>query len=616
MKIDIDIQQKAIGIVKREKQEWEAATAFITDKVAFQMRNLIRQLRRNYWGIFEEPTDPQTGRKKIWAPLTETLVEAVVKNIDLDTKDINFRAKNPNAISFTGLVRAIVKNFLDKIYFGETLDEMERQLAIDGTAVWKTLEVYDEETKKKTLKIVPVDLLNVYIDPTSRSIQEAYRFTERALLGQDEVKSMDGWINTEDIEGTFGLSRTDESLSGTGQISGDSGTKLVDVWEMWGKMPKSLITGKKSDEAEEVEGHIVCSGLESAGKERVHLIEINKDNKKPYEEAWYTRVSGRWYGKGIAEKVMMLQLYLNIIVNIRINRSYVAQLGIFKIKEGRGITPAMLSRLAANGAIVVKEQDDIEQFVMKEASEASYRDEEGIQTWAERLTSAFEVVTGEKMPASTTATAIATQTRTAQSQFVLIKKGIGMFLQRWVKRHALPIIMKNIKKEDIIRITGDFEELRDMDERIVNELLYRKIGELNERGVNVGIEEIEMERQNMIEKLSKMDKDRYVKLINDIDFTEYDVQVFVTNEEVDKGVLVKDLISVLQTIVNVPQSNIDPAVIVRQIMDTMGLNVNQFQLKQAVGQLAGQAPQQINQSPRSEERRVGKECRSRWSPYH
>src|SRR5260370_28307294 len=25
---------------------------------------------------------------------------------------------------------------------------------------------------------------------------------------------------------------------------------------------------------------------------------------------------------------------------------------------------------------------------------------------------------------------------------------------------------------------------------------------------------------------------------------------------------------------------------------------------------------QIGQSPRSEERRVGKECRSRWSPYH
>src|SRR5256884_7709539 len=27
-------------------------------------------------------------------------------------------------------------------------------------------------------------------------------------------------------------------------------------------------------------------------------------------------------------------------------------------------------------------------------------------------------------------------------------------------------------------------------------------------------------------------------------------------------------------------------------------------------------PQQIEQMPRSEERRVGKECRSRWSPYH
>src|SRR3712207_4007798 len=46
------------------------------------------------------------------------------------------------------------------------------------------------------------------------------------------------------------------------------------------------------------------------------------------------------------------------------------------------------------------------------------------------------------------------------------------------------------------------------------------------------------------------------------------------------------------------------------------------QLTNGVIQVTVQTPAQLNfcqsqcQQPRSEERRVGKECRSRWSPYH
>lgn len=68
------LENQAIGLIRKEKTQWETATAYVTDKVAFQMRNLIRQLRKNYWGIFDNPIDPQSGREKIWMPLTESLV--------------------------------------------------------------------------------------------------------------------------------------------------------------------------------------------------------------------------------------------------------------------------------------------------------------------------------------------------------------------------------------------------------------------------------------------------------------------------------------------------------------------------------------------------------------
>lgn len=562
---EVEIEQQAISIVQREKSSWEDATAFITEKVAFQMRNLIRQCRKNYWGVFDEPVDPVTGRNKIWPPLTESQVEAVVKNIDLDTKDINFRAKNPAAIEITSVVRNIVKNELDDIGFGQQLDDLERRLAIDGTAIWKTLPDKDEDGSHH-IKIIPVDLLNVYIDPTAPSIKEAYRFTERSLMTVEEIQKQKDWINKDGIIPSTNLARNDSMMNGA--TAGVTSTnKYVDVWELWGAIPKSLITGKDEDKTIDVEGHVIVSGIEGKSP-KCHLIEENTE-ERPYEECWYTRVPGRWYGRGIAEKLLMLQVWLNTIVNIRINRSYVSQLGIFKIKKGAGITPQMLSRLAANGAVQVNTMDDIEQMVVQEASQASYTDESVIQNWAQKVTSAFDVVVGEAMPASTSATATALSAQGAQSQFSLVKEGIGLFLERWLECQAIPVIMKNITKGEIYRITGSAEELLAIDQMIVHKKIADKIDLATAAGLQAYMSEEAMmaEIQSELQKLQSMGQDRFIKLMKEADPMDFDVDVYITNEDMDKGVMSQNLIQAMQLAGPEYKDSI-----MRQLFDLMGLD--------------------------------------------
>lgn len=568
MEQQLNIAQEAAGILKRETSAWDTATAFITEKVAFNMRNLIRQCRKNYWGIFDEPIDPTNGRKKTWVPLTETMVEAAVKNIDLDTKDITFRAKKVSSIGFVPLIRAIVQNALQEARFGEALDDAERRLAIDGTQVWKTTSEKDKEGKR--LRIRSVDLLNVYIDPTAPSIQEADAFIERALYTLDDFKRQakeEKWINTENVKGTQGLPRTDGTVNMTSRATSGE-TPFVEVYERWGKMPKSLMTGKQEDADTLVDGHIICSRDSSEWK--THLV-AEYNGEKPYEEAWYTRVPGRWYGKGIAEKLIMIQSWINTIVNIRINRAVVSQLGIFKIKRGSGITPQMISRLAANGALLVKDTSDIEQFVMQEASQSSYQDEEDAKTWAERVTSAYEAITGEALPASTTATQSALQSRSAQSQFVLIREGIGMFLERWMDCQALPIIMKNVTKGDLIRLTGDPSDLRVLDDTIVHELAARALEKSNtslaqgDMNGAVDASAFELEIQRAREQLSRMGSDRYMALVNNLDPEDFDCKVEITNESVDKGVLVSNLMTMLQAAPEYRDA------IIQQTFDTLGL---------------------------------------------
>lgn len=589
--IPSDIEKEAIRLIDEERTTWETTVAYVTDRVAFNMKNLIRQCRKNWWGVFDQPVDPQTGRAKVWVPLTESVGETVVKNIDLDTKDINFTAKKPAAVKFTSLVRSIVRNYLDEIDFGEKLDELENIVARDGTCVWKIFETKKDGKLKTDIRIV--DLLNVYLDPTSPSIQEAYRFTERALLYPDEIRDMTGWLNL-DVEGVLSLPRNDGFYQNRGNFL--STVKSRDVWESYGKYPKYLKTGNKDDKKIDLDLHIVVSGLE-AGKPVVHLIK-EYDGLKPYEEAWYAKVPGRWFGKGVSEKLMMLQIWINTIVNIRINRAYVSQLGLFTIRRGSGITPQMISRLAANGAVVVNSADDIKQLAMEEASASSYKDEANAQDWAQRVTSAYEVVTGEQLPSETSATATAIQSRSAQSQFALVKEQIGMFLQRFLKRHCIPTILKNLTHGDLVRMALEPEELVAWDSALVDAGLYEELDARAKMNVFVNPEEVMTERDRVLAKFKTYGIDRFTTLLKNPDFALYKVAVDITNESIDKGVVAQNLIQALTAAPEYREQ------LLPMLFDLMGIPFTPIKPQAPMlpnGQPAGQGAQPTPASPQTQQ---------------
>lgn len=539
------IYARAIGIVRGEKQRWEVATAFVTDRVSFKMRQLIRICRKNYYGIFDTPVDQYTNLEKTWYPLTEINVEAVVKNIDLDQKDIQFRSKTPNGYEITEITRAAVKDKLSSIYFGQKLDDFERNLAIDGTAVWKT---YEENGK---LIVKPVDLLNIYMDPTTPSIQEAYRFTERTMLFPEEIQGMTGWMNTAELDYNVpeGIPRVDPYwMNRSSQVN--SNVRMWDVYEMWGMIPESLITGNVSDNTKECPGHIVVSGIDSPGRERVHLIERNTkvdkegNSLKPYEECWYTRVPNRWYGRGIAEKLLTLQIYANIVFNVRINRSRISQLGIFKMKKGSGVTPQMLARLPSNGVVVLNNLEDLEQMEVQEVGASSYKDEEVLNSISERLTSAFQVATGENLPASTSATEAAMQASSAKSGFAVIKDSIGGFLERWMDRHALPIIAKELTTGQIVRITSDADTFKDLVDNVVMNKAIEALDASFKNGYLPSPQEMQLAIETAKEKMLK--SDMFTTLVKDIVASQLETKMYVTNEEMDVSVTVQNLLTLSQ----------------------------------------------------------------------
>jgi hypothetical protein len=570
-----EAKRLAIQLVLEEKSKWEDEVCWVTEKVGFKMRDLIRYFRKNYWGVFDSPIDPITQREKIWIPLTRSLIEDAVKNVDLDSKDIGFKAKTKDGFGITDFVRSYVREKLDKMHFGEVLDETQRQLFIDGTVVWKTWEE-NGKPKRKT-----VELLNLYLDPTEDNLQKAYRVTERSISTPEEIASMTGWKNTEDIKGSTDLSKTDGDDSQATTTTGE----LTDVWELWGYIPKFLITGSKKDKGMIPNGHIIVSGLDS-GDMRVHLIETytRQDEEgcyiKPYEELRIAKVSGRFYGIGFAEALMALQEGINLTANIRLNRNVMAQLGLFKIRKGAGVTAQQLSRLPSNGAITLDNLEDIEQFNINPVDNTSYQDEEVFKEWATKTTQAFPVTAGEALPASSSATAVAIQSTNAKSTYTIIKEAIGMFLERWIDRQYLPILAKGIKKGDVIKFSSDDAFFKEIVDRVV--LQYAR--EAIDNSPTLPTEqELSMAVDSARERLSRSPQ-LFMELVQEIVAESLETDVRITNEDLDTSVTVQNLKEMLAFVE-------DKEPIMRQIFDLLNLPMPKMRPPQ-MSQVQGQMPQE------------------------
>lgn len=564
-----EIKDLAVKIVKDEVDAYKEATFFVTDKVAFDMRELVKRLRKNFWGVYDKPLDPTTNKKKFWAPYTQLVVNAIVRNSDMDTKDGRFRASSRKGIPTAKKLRGFFRDWAHHNYWGETINDTNLGLGIDGTQVWKTIPYYDRG--KKHLKVVNVDLLNFYIDPTAPSIQEAERVTERALMSPNAIKQMD-WMDTENLKTSTSLHRLDVD-----SMNSFRGAALVDVYEMWGLIPEWLITGKRKKNTGMVEGRIVVSGIET-GDIRLHKIERNtsKDRYgniiKPYEEVRFIKIPGRWYGLGPAEMVMYIQEYINQIMNNRLKKNTAAALGLFKVKDNVGINQKVLSGLVSQGVIKVKNMDDIANFPIEEAGPGSYKDEEIMKQWGFEITSTQDVSRGSSSAASTSATAIAIENNNAQTGSTLNKETMGLFWQRWFNRHFLPHTAEMIKQQGFARIFADFDDIANDRERVVAQLAMEQLEEMYAKGIVPGEQEVQAAMQRAVQQLQE-EGDLLVEVTDKLMLDGVEAYFSPTSEDIDASLAVQNLIQMMQI---VPDAQKEMAA---EAMDLMGLNVPPSLLK-------------------------------------
>lgn len=553
-----EIQRQAIITLINFIRKHEDGNFQISRGKTMRTRFMLDTIRENYFGAFKRDTD-LIGQQKIFYPLTEALVWENVKNIDLDTKDINTKANNPSQYGLAVIVRNMVRDWMEKNQYGEQINDDLMYFALDGHLVKKKTLTIDEQTGKTGLRTDRVDLRNIFKDMSGGSLQKD-NFIERSIQDVSYLKETykGKWINLDKLKGANNVPEIHNEDKGEESVSPE-----IDLYECYIKIPKSWITGTGSDE-EYVNGRIIASGLVS-GSPLVHRIE--EWNKiRPYEEAKFEEAPGRWLGRGIGEKSLYLQLYLNTIYNVRRNNNLALMNQLFQFREGAGITPEKMSKLVAGGAIGVQNIGDIARIDTSNVNfNESINEEQNVLSIANRLASSQEASTGEALPASTPATNAIIQSRAIKTSFQLRQERFGLFQSNLFKRQLLPDFYKIYKKEDALRLVGE-EETEKLKRKLTKYYTNQFIGQ----GQSITPQQRDAIEAKVKEQLDERD-DLWLGLEDLKDADKIDISFYVTDETFDKGTVLQNL---QQVMANYNQFAQDPNAkgILRSIYDLLGLD--------------------------------------------
>jgi hypothetical protein len=586
-------ESEALSAVQAEMGQWYQEEVFLTDRVSYVMRNVILRSRKNYFGIFDVAFDEITGDEKFWMPITEWSVENVVKSVDLDMKDIMIQPGTPEAVHITPVIRAIILAYLKKTKFGQLLNDAIRVMARDGTVVVKVYDDFNVKSGKREIHSEIVDLLNFWIDPNADNIQDASAVIQRSVLSKDQIDSYRGvWKNIDSVPYSLNITRVYQDWGGWSMGRGD--VPYTEVYERWGKIKKSWVTKKTADENTWIEGHMVFAG--SGGPQILMMIRENprKDGIKPYEEGWYKKIDGRWFGRGISEMLFHSQMYANEIVNTRRTNNKVLQNGLFLVRKGSGIVPDQMNSMTAGGGIFVTDLNrDIKQLQVQDYRQSSYKDEEMVGLYSDRVTGSFDIGRGEAGRASTSATATLTQDRNIRDTFVLVQEGIGFFIERLIVRQFIPLLQKTLTPESMVRITGEIDSLDAIDQTVLeNRTDNFKLDYASKKGFMPSEAEVADFQDKQKKVFGKQGKRRFAEYWEGLFDAEIDIDVNITDERMNRVVVIQQLNNMLTSFSRLPvATRLNTDAILDEMLNLMGMKGEFFLNKPQVPALSAEATQ-------------------------
>lgn len=438
--------------ITHELEEYKNNSYEMIDGYSFSAYKLLRRISLYKAEIYPTGKFDSQGNYKYWFDIITPRVNSEVKNIDFDTKDILLYSDAKGDDMKVLLSNVSMKDYLAKSGEAEKLNEAVEQSSEWGNVIWKK--------SKKGYNILELNNVMV-LNQTAKTLEDSDVIEQEVMLSTDLRKKSDVWENVEEL---IKSAKTDAKKTSPEfyiyERNGEISEK--DFKEAKGK------TGGKEDKF--ILAKVIVGGIE---KEKPTLVMFAEDiSEKPYKEYHRSSYAGTWLRRGLYEALMDIQTRANEIGN-QIARGLEYSSKTIFTGKGKLVAQNILTDLQ-NGDYVPSE--DLHQVeVRMQGLDQLIADWNRLMELADKLANSFEVVTGESSPSGTPFRLAAQQNLNANKLFDFIREKLGIALQGVVEDWILPSLLKDLKTQDILRLTSDSGALNTYYEALINDWYVRNL---------------------------------------------------------------------------------------------------------------------------------------------
>ncbi len=461
--------------IKKEIKDYLTGEVNISEEVNFSQFKLVNRISK-----FENKTYPSgkfdlQGNYKYWFDKITSCINAEVKNIDFDTKNIRVKSDRRIDELSTIIINLKIKDYLRDNGQSEEINSAVEEGSGWGNIVWKKIKGGYER----------VDLKNFYvINQTAKDLNET-PVIERHQLSQTDLRAKSG--NWENIDKVIEECKNDSYKSTIEGQAKDTTTPYYEVYERNGEVClKDLKEYKgedigKGDENKYVLAKVVGAGSNSnmSGVEIKYILYAddlgNKEMSDIYEEFHRSRYKGRWWREGLYELLFDIQVRLNQIGNQIAQGLELAAKHIL-ISSDKLIIQNILTDMK-NGDII-RAQNLAQVNLRMEAFDQLANEWNRLIQLANDISNSQEVVVGSPLPSGTTLGAYNMLNVNANKLFVFIQEKLAIPFSKIFEKWIIPEIVDELKSDDIVNLAGDSEMLNRVREIVVENWYLENLANL------------------------------------------------------------------------------------------------------------------------------------------
>ena len=458
------------GQMEQEITQYLTRVVNIGDVYDYSQYKLTRRIFLFENKIYPTGKFDAQGNYKFWFDIITPRIEAEIKNIDFDTKNVLAYSERKN-----DELPTIITNLRIKEYMRDTGQAEEINSAIEegsgwGNVVWKRIKKSYER----------VDLRNFYvINQTARTLDETPVIERHQFTSADLRKKKGVWNDT-NIDLVLSNCKSDTYKSEVAAQTQDTTVPYYEIYERNGDVSlKDLKETRGEQPAEGDENMYVFArviGAGTASKSSTAGVSIpyllyaeelkGKSNCDIYKEYHRSRYKGRWWREGLYELLFDLQVRANMIGN---------QISLGLEGASRQILGSADKLVIQNVMSDLKNGDVIKTSDLKQIDLRMHAFDQLIADWnrvivmANEIANSREIVQGDSLPSGTPFRMGALLNQNANKLFDFIREKLAIPFSEIFEEWLIPEMLSDMKAKDVLRLTGDPDMLVRLYQLIVDD---------------------------------------------------------------------------------------------------------------------------------------------------